>query len=68
MSPSGALKPAALQGPFRGSDTVYFGCSVEQPASRPRTEDVNPNIQNKCIYSDIQQNDQLSFGTCSELH
>lgn len=68
MSSNGPLKPATLQGPFRVSDKVYLRCSVEQSASMPGTEDVKPNIQNKCVYTDIQQNDQLSFRTRSELN
>lgn len=63
-----ALKTCLSSGTFQGSYAVCFGYSMEQPASLPRTDDVNPNIQNKHIYSEVHQNDQLSFRTRTELN
>lgn len=63
-----ALETCLSSGIFRGSCAVWSGYSVEQSASLTRTDDVNPNIQNKCVYSDMHQNDLLSFRTRTELN
>lgn len=57
QSPQSALKICPSLGPVRPlSPTVCFGYPVEQSTSLPRADDANPNIQSKCVYSDMHQN------------